>query len=110
AFAREGFAATHAYCHFTQEYRTTLAVDPRSIAIFLASGEPPALGAPIVQSELARTLEEIAAEGAETFYRGRLARRLAAGLEAAGTLVSARDLEGFEAEEQEPIRIDYRGF
>src|SRR5438876_253852 len=58
----------------------------------------------------APTLEEIACEGAETFYRGRLARRLAAALKAAGTLVSASDLEAFEAEQQEPIGVDYRGF
>ena len=58
----------------------TLLADPRSAAIFLADGEAPPLGAPIVQPDLARTLEEIASEGAESFYRGRLARRLAAGL------------------------------
>ena len=33
----------------------------------------------VVQPELARTLEEIAADGAEGFYRGRLAARLAQG-------------------------------
>ena len=38
-----------------------------------------------------------------------MARRLAAGLEPAGTLIAARDLEKFEAEVQEPIAIDYRG-
>jgi gamma-glutamyltranspeptidase/glutathione hydrolase len=85
-------------------------VDPRSAAIFLAGGEPPPLGALIVQIDLARTLEEIASDGADTFCRGRLARRLEAGLEAAGSLVSAADLEAFEAEQQEPIGIDYRGF
>ena len=88
--ARDGFAATRAYRHFADEYRETLLVDPRAAAIFLADGKAPALGAAIVQPDLARTLEEIAADGAETFYRGRLARRLAAGLEAAGALVRAR--------------------
>jgi len=39
-----------------------------------------------------------------------LARRLAAGLEKAGCLVSVCDLEAFEAEQQDPIAIDYRGF
>jgi gamma-glutamyltranspeptidase/glutathione hydrolase len=110
AFAREGFGATRAYSHFADEYRPTLLVDPRSTAIFLVDGEPPSLGAMIVQPELARTLEEIAADGADAFYRGRLARRLAAGLETAGSLISAADLEAFEAEEQETISIDYRGF
>jgi gamma-glutamyltranspeptidase/glutathione hydrolase len=109
-FARDGFGATRAYSHFAEEYRATLLVDPRSTAIFLPGGEPPPLGAVIVQPELARTLEEIASDGADAFYRGRLARRLATALEAAGSLVSAADLEAFEAEQQEPISIDYRGF
>jgi gamma-glutamyltranspeptidase/glutathione hydrolase len=110
ALARDGFGATHSYSHFAQEYRSTLTADPRSAAIFLADGAPPPLGAPIIQADLARTLEEIASEGAESFYRGRVARRLSAGLEAAGTLVSAGDLDAFEAEEQAPIAVDYRGF
>src|SRR5712664_452212 len=36
--AREGFGATRSYSHFAQEYRATLAADPRSAAIFLADG------------------------------------------------------------------------
>jgi gamma-glutamyltranspeptidase / glutathione hydrolase len=110
AYARDGFGATRAYCHFAEEYRQTLLVDARSTETFLTGGSSPLLGTAIVQPELARTLEEIATEGAETFYRGRLARRLSTALESAGTLVSAGDLEAFEAEEQEPIGIDYRGF
>ena len=110
AFARDGFGATRAYCHFAEEYRSTLLADPRSAAIFLADGAPPLLAALIIQPELARTLEEIASEGAEAFYRGRLARRLTAAFESAGTLISARDLATFEAERQEPIAIDYHGF
>src|SRR5215472_12114196 len=70
SFARDGFAATPHYRHFADEYRTTLLLDPRSTAIFLINGEAPPVGTPIVQPDLARTLEEIASEGAETFYRG----------------------------------------
>src|SRR5712671_1950734 len=110
AFASDGFAATPHYRHFAGEYRATLNVDARSTATFLSQGEPPPVGAPIQQPDLARTLEEIASEGAETFYRGRLARRLAAGLQGAGVLVSVADLASFAAEIQEPIAIDYRGF
>jgi gamma-glutamyltranspeptidase/glutathione hydrolase len=110
AYARDGFAATRAYCHFAAESRPTLLIDPRSAATFLATGAAPPLAAPIVQRQLADTLGEIAADGAEGFYRGALARRLAAGLEAAGTLVAAADLAAFAAERQEPIAIDYRGY
>src|SRR5207244_3485478 len=96
------------YRHFAGESQATLALDPRSAATFLVQDEPPPIGAPIVQPDLARTLEEIASEGAETFYHGRLARRFATGLERAGILVSAADLASFAAEIQEPIAIDYR--
>ena len=109
-FARDGFAVTPHYRHLASDYRATLGLDPRSTATFLINGEAPPVGAPIVQSDLARTLEEIASEGAETFYRGALARRLVGGLEAVGALVSAADLAAFAAERQEPIAIDYRGF
>ena len=108
-FARDGFAATPHYRHFAGEYRTTLELDPRTTATFLTQGGPPPVGAAIVQSDLAHTLAEIASEGAETFYRGPLARRLAAGLEEAGVPVLAADLAAFAAEIQAD-RDDYRGF
>ena len=110
ALARDGFGATRAYCHFAEEYRPTLMVDPKAAALYLVDGRPPPLSSPILQPELARTLEEIAADGAETFYRGRLARRLAAGLDASGALVGAADLAEFTAEAQAPLSIDYRGY
>lgn len=109
-YARDGFGATRAYCHFADEYRSTLLVDPKATSLFLAEGRPPPLGRAIVQPDLARTLEEIAEDGADTFYRGRLAQRLAAALDEAGALVSTDDLAEFEAEEQTPLAIDYRGY
>jgi gamma-glutamyltranspeptidase / glutathione hydrolase len=108
--ARDGFAATPHYRHFAGEHLATLRADAASAATFLAGGEAPKVAAPIVQPDLARSLEEIAADGAETFYRGRLARRLAAGLQRAGALVAAADLAEFSAERQAPLAIDYRGF
>src|SRR5215472_9484099 len=106
ALATEGFAATHGYRHFATDNRVRLAADPRSAKVFLDH----ALADLIVQPELARTLEEIAVDGAETFYRGKLALRLARGLREAGILVAAEDLAAFVAEVQAPIAIAYRGF
>jgi gamma-glutamyltranspeptidase/glutathione hydrolase len=108
--ARDGFGATPHYRHFAGENAAILAADRRSAAVFLAGGAAPAVGAPIVQPDLARTLEEIAGEGAECFYRGALARRIANACAAAGVPVAEADLAAFEAETQEPIAVDYRGF
>src|SRR5437868_2322399 len=71
-YARDGFGATPHYRHFAAEHLATLRADHRSAAAFLAGGAAPSVGAPIVQPDLARTLEEIAADGAECFYRGAL--------------------------------------
>jgi gamma-glutamyltranspeptidase len=108
-YAREGFGATRAYRHFAGEQRDALAADRRSARVFLYDGEPPAVGAPIVQADLARTLEALAAVGADGFYRGALARQVATGLRQAGTLVSAEDLAAYEPEFQRPIEVSYRG-
>ena len=112
AHARDGFAVTHHYRHFVSEVRQFLAADSRSRAVFLGGLEVgvPALGSLIVQRALARTLEEIASDGAATFYRGALAMRLLAGMREAGVLVDARDLEACQPQEQPPIEILYRGF
>jgi len=110
--AREGFAVTHHYRDFAGSVRPILAADRRSRAVFLGDldvGVPP-VGALIRQPDLARTLEEIADDGTDTFYRGRLAKRLAAGMQEAGVLVGATDLAAFQPQVQEPIGIAYRGF
>jgi gamma-glutamyltranspeptidase len=106
ALAAEGFAATHGYRNFASDNHMRLAADPRSAKVFLDH----ALAGLIVQPELARTLEEIAADGAETFYRGKLAQRLAHGMRDAGILVTEEDLAAFTAEVVSPIAITYRGF
>ena len=108
--AREGYGATPHYRHFAGEHAAVLRADPRSAAVFLSNGEAPPVGTAIVQLDLARTLEEIAAEGPECLYRGSLGRRLAAACRDCGTLIGEADLAEFKAEKQQPIAIDYRSF
>jgi gamma-glutamyltranspeptidase/glutathione hydrolase len=110
AYARDGFGVTRAYRHFAGEQRAVLAADRRTAATFLRDGAPPAVGTPIVQAALARTLETLAAEGSESFYRGALAKGLAEGCRDVGALVTADDLAAFEPERQAPIEIGYRGY
>jgi gamma-glutamyltranspeptidase/glutathione hydrolase len=63
-----------------------------------------------VQPDLARTLAELADGGAETFYRGPLARRIAAGAAAVGSPLTADDLATHRAEWVTPLRVPYRGY
>ncbi|HSE94024.1 MAG TPA: gamma-glutamyltransferase [Methylomirabilota bacterium] len=61
------------------------------------------------QPALAATLAAVAEGGAEEFYRGGLARRIAAGAAAAGSPLTARDLAEHTADWVEPLRVPYRG-
>jgi gamma-glutamyltranspeptidase/glutathione hydrolase len=61
------------------------------------------------QDALAATLERVAAEGGEAFYRGDLGRRIAAGAAAAGSPLTADDLAAHRADWVEPLRVPYRG-
>jgi gamma-glutamyltranspeptidase len=108
--AREGFLATHAYRKYASASLDKLRADPISRAVFLHDGEVPALGDAIVQPDLAETLEAIAEGGAEGFYRGALAERLAHAMSEVGGMVTGVDLAGFVPEIQAPIAIDYRGY
>ncbi|HKW92016.1 MAG TPA: gamma-glutamyltransferase, partial [Methylomirabilota bacterium] len=62
---------------------------------------------PLVQRDLARTLQAVSDGGAEAFYRGDLARRLVAAAAAAGSPLSAEDLAEHRSDWVEPLRIPY---
>lgn len=62
------------------------------------------------QPDLAKSLELIAAGGADSFYRGELAAKIVDGLAASGGLLSMADLERYQAREREPLSLDYRGY
>jgi gamma-glutamyltranspeptidase/glutathione hydrolase len=59
------------------------------------------------QPLLARTLRRIAADP-DSFYRGKLAQELAAGLKTEGSLITAQDLAAYHAIERTPIEGQYK--
>lgn len=73
-------------------------------------GVPPEPGTRLVQPELAWTLETIAAEGADAFYRGEIADRIVAEMERGGGLVTHEDLASYRPVWRQPIEAEYRGF
>ena len=83
---------------------------PTSARALLPGGKPPLAGDLFVQADLGRTLETIAREGADVFYRGPLARMTADTYEKAGGVLRYEDLAGFHAEQSEPIHTNYKGY
>jgi len=107
--AREGFEVEGYYGRMAGFRKDALNASPEAARIFLLDGEPPPPGHRILQPELAQTLERIAEQGAEGFYRGELAELLVDGVRQAGGIWTLRDLAEYRVIEREPIRASYRG-
>ncbi|MFQ5828170.1 MAG: gamma-glutamyltransferase [Candidatus Methylomirabilia bacterium] len=77
--------------------------------IFAPGGRLPQMGELVCQPDLARTLRELANEGPDLFYRGRIAEAIARRLEAEG-FVTAQDMAAHTGEWGEPIHTSYRDY
>lgn len=66
-------------------------------------------GERLLQPDLARTLRQIAAEGADVFYRGEIAARMAADIQANGGAVTEASLAAYQALDSEVLTSSYRG-
>ena len=62
------------------------------------------------QPGLARTLETLADEGPRSVYEGTIGKALLALIEERGGLVTAEDLESYEATWLEPVNVEFRGY
>ncbi|HET8819427.1 MAG TPA: gamma-glutamyltransferase [Xanthomonadaceae bacterium] len=106
--AREGFPV---YDRLERGHRRRAEVMrryPGTVAVFEADGDVLETGEVLRQPDLARTLEVLAREGFDGFYRGDIAAKLRAGVEAAGGHWTADDLANYAVRERAPIEFDYR--
>jgi gamma-glutamyltranspeptidase/glutathione hydrolase len=72
-FATAGFAASAYLVNMIRDSAPAIARFPATAEVFLPGARPPGVGQVIVRGAYARTLRQIADEGAETLYTGRLA-------------------------------------
>lgn len=107
--ARDGFAISQPLADSLQSEHH-LERDPESKRIFLRDGDYYKPGEALKQPELAGTLERIASNGADGFYGGETAQRLAAAMAAHGGLISANDLKAYKTIERKPLTGEYKGF
>ncbi|MGA8150905.1 MAG: gamma-glutamyltransferase [Terriglobales bacterium] len=98
---------------------------PTTVKIYLPHGQPPKAGEIFKNPDLAHTLKKLVeaeqqsqAKGRhealkaarDRFYKGDIARALAAFSEANGGLFRYQDFAEFTAELETPVSIDYRGY
>jgi gamma-glutamyltranspeptidase / glutathione hydrolase len=106
--ADDGFVLDEALPTTVAEGRASFAKYPESSKIFLPGGRPLAAGDRFVNKDYAETLRTIAKEGAQSFYRGSIARRIAADMAENGGIITAEDLAQYRAIERKPLVGRYR--
>ncbi|WP_085715073.1 gamma-glutamyltransferase family protein [Pseudomonas sp. B28(2017)] len=81
-----------------------------SKSIYGRVGSPLLEGDLLVQKDLAKTYELIAAQGPQVFYSGAIAQRIDTQMKASGSFLSIEDLRADAAEWWSPIKIEYKGY
>ncbi|MDQ1228998.1 gamma-glutamyltransferase family protein [Sphingomonas sp. SORGH_AS_0879] len=108
--ARTGVAVTAGGAQVAAAASTALRDLPGDYArVFEPEGRPLAEGDILRQPALATTLERLAGEGLDGFYRGALAQDIAADLATLGSPLAAVDLAAFAARAVEPLAVDITG-
>lgn len=108
--AREGWVFGRKNATMMGWRKAVLAADPGASALFLVDGGIPAEGTRMRNPDYAATLERLAAEGHDGFYRGQLARTLVDGVRKRGGIWSERDLAEYRVVERQPLVLGHRGF
>lgn len=107
--ARDGIAVTRTQASNTSGKLDELKDVPGFAGNFLENGVPPAVGDRFCQPALARTLNILADRGFDDFYRGDLARAIAAELRSAGSPITLEDLQRHRALRVKPLATDVAG-
>ncbi|MFN0104106.1 MAG: gamma-glutamyltransferase family protein [Bryobacteraceae bacterium] len=120
----DAFPIGEEFSNFIRNGERLLTNWPASKAHFLPDGRVPERGTVFKQPALAKTLRELAAAEKKQrgnrakkiqavrdyFYRGPIAKKIAAFSEANGGLIRYEDLRDFKAEIDTPQTTDYRGY
>ncbi len=109
--ARNGIPITYSLATGFTRNASRFQQYPSSTAkFFRADGTAYELGDTWYQPDLAHTLELIRDNGADGFYRGENAERLAGFMADIGGIITQEDLARYEAVEREPVRGTYRDY
>lgn len=110
--AREGFPVSPRLNRFTAARKAMLSASPEAAAIFLDDkGEPWPVGHVLKQPALAASLELIARDGPDAFYRGPIGVAVTEAVARAfnnPAILTAEDLAAYRVAERKPLCRPYR--
>lgn len=109
-YARQGFPVTEVIAHSWATCDENLRDQPNFSSTFLPEGKAPSEGTIFRNLDLAATLEKIAQEGRNVFYRGTIAQTIDQFCKRVGCFLRARDLAEHTSTWIEPASVNYRGY
>jgi gamma-glutamyltranspeptidase/glutathione hydrolase len=109
-YARDGFGVHEIVAGDWAAAERKLARDPAAAKTFLPGGHAPKPGDLFQNPNLAKSLELIAKEGRDAFYKGAIAQAIAADMKSRDGLIDLEDLAAHKADWVEPISANYRGY
>jgi len=110
AYARNGFPVSEAIAYYFSTNEKRISHFPGFAATYMPDGHVPAKGEVFKNPRLANTLEAIAEDGRDAFYKGDIARRIDAYMTEQGGLLRYEDLAAHESEWITPVSTNYRGW
>ncbi|MBI5691475.1 MAG: gamma-glutamyltransferase family protein [Verrucomicrobia bacterium] len=109
--ARQGFRILPKTREQFAEQERKLRRGDREIArLYLPAGALPEVGTILANEDLARTMEALARQGRDGFYRGPIAEAIATASRRGGGWLTLADLAGYEARVGDPVTLTFRGY
>ncbi len=109
-YAEAGFPVTELVSQDWESGAATLRGDSNAVRTFLLDDRAPRAGEVFRNTDLARSLRQVAEGGRDAFYKGEIAKRILAVSKALGGAMAAEDLAEYSSEWVEPIATTYRGW
>ncbi len=109
-YAREGFPVSELIAYYWKGNAERLKQFEGFADVYLPNGKAPAKGEIFKNPYLANTLEMIAKNGRDEFYRGGIARAIDDYMKRNGGFLSYNDLASHRSEWVEPVSTSYRGY
>lgn len=106
-YAEQGIPVTRSQTVNTRNKRAELEPQPGFAQSFLPDGDVPETGSLFRQARIAATLRQIAEAGCDDYYRGDLARSIAADLATIGSPLTLADLQAHRAQLRDPLRLQH---
>ena len=109
-YAREGFPLSELIAYYWNRSAPFLKKYEGFKETFMPNGRAPKKGEVFKNPNLANTLEKIAKGGRDVFYKGELAKTMAAFMKRVGGFLSYEDLASHKSDWVEPVSTNYRGY